>query len=114
MPSIRALKDNQPVTAVNDGETLAVECTVERVHPADNLTFQIMSGDTAVSAKRAAGVVTGNNSDGTVTVSQISRVTFSRSYSTTETGLTCKVCQSHRCNRSAILAVTVARATHGT
>ena len=113
MPSIRALKDNQPVTAVNDGETLAVECTVERVYPADNLTFQLMSGDNILPGRKADNA-TVTNSDRTVTVSQLFTVTFSRSYSTTETGLTCKVCQSRRCNRSAILAVTVARATHGT
>ena len=100
-PSIRALRDDQAVTQVIHGEALDVECTVERVYPVDSLTFQLMSGDTAVSS-RQSGDIYGTNSDGTLRVTKVFGVVFARSYSTTEDGLTCKVYhstgdyQSHR------------------
>ena len=53
MPRIRALRDSQMVTEINEGESLDVECTVDRVHPAENPTFQLMSGGTTVSNREA-------------------------------------------------------------
>ena len=91
MPGIVALRYNQPVTVVNDGETLDVECSVERVYPVDGLEFQLMSGATEVSS-RQSGDSTGTNSDGTFSVkTAFSSQNFLRSYSSTEAGLTCKV-----------------------
>ena len=79
------------MTEVNYGETLDVECTVNRVYPVDDLEFQLMSGDTAVTS-RQSGTSTGTNSDGTFSATKVfNNQRFLRSYSSTESGLTCKV-----------------------
>ena len=95
------------MTEINDGETLDVECTVDRVYPVDNLEFQLMSGDNEVTG-RQSGIITDTNSDGAVTATKIFSVEFRKSYSSTEAGLMCKVYHPRDDNQSEKLAVTVA------
>ena len=91
VPYIRALRDNQTVTEVNEGEILDVECTVDRVYPDDGLEFQLMSGAFAVTS-RLSGRIAFTNSGGTFSATKIfSNLLFLRSYSATEDGLTCRV-----------------------
>ena len=79
------------MTEVNDGETLDVECTVDRVYPVDGLQFQLMSSNTAVSSTQS-GSSTETNSDDTFNVIKTFRdQRYLRSYSPTQDGLVCKV-----------------------
>ena len=107
VPRVRALRDNQPVSEVNDGETLDVECTVEAVYPVDVLQFQLMSGDNEVTGRRS-GISTVTNSDGAVSATKIFSVEFRKPYSSTDAGLMCKVYHPRDDNQSEKLAVTVA------
>ena len=111
LSSIRAFRDNQLVTEVNEGETLDVECTVDRVYPVHDLEFQLINGDNMLPG-RQTGDITGTNSDGTFTARKVFSVTFSRSYSSTETGLMCKVYHPRGDNQSEELAVIVACESH--
>ena len=106
IPIIQALRDNQPVTEVNDGETLEVECTVERVYPVDNLEFQLMSGGRIVH-DRESGDTPVRNSDGTFSITKFFSVEFSRSYSSAQQGLTCGVFHSWGDSQSERLPLTV-------
>ena len=105
-PRIRVWKNNQPVTVVNNGETLDVECTVERVYPVDGLEFQLMSG-VAILSSRQSDDITGTNSDGTISATKIFRVEFRRSYSSTLEGLTCSVFHSRGNSQSGLLSIIV-------
>ena len=106
MPGIRALRDNQPVTEVDDGAMLDVECTVDRVYPVGSLDFQLMSGDTAVSS-RQSGVST-EGSDGTFRVTHLfSNQRYVKSYSPPEDGMTCQVRHSRGNKQSDPLQVNV-------
>ena len=90
MPRIRALRDNEPVSEVNDGEMLDVECTVDRVYPVDNLNFQLISDDTVVSSRQSG--ISNEGSDGTFSVTNVfSNQRYFRSYSLTEDGVACQV-----------------------
>ena len=107
MPRIQALRGNQPVTEVNEGETLDVDCSVERVYPVDDLQFQLMSRDTAVSS-RESGVSPDTNPDGTYRVLTVFSVAFSGwSFSATRDGLKCNVSHSRGDNQSDSLQLTV-------
>ena len=107
MPRIQAFRNiYQPLTAVNAEETLDVRCTVERVYPATNLEFQLMSGDSAVSS-RQLGFINGTSTDGSVSVSTLFSVSFRLSYSVTQDGLICRVYHPRGINRSERLQVMV-------
>ena len=95
------------MTEVDDGETLDVECTVDRVYPADRLEFQLMSGDTVVTGSESGDVIGTDSDDGAVSVSNVFSVEFSRSYSSTEQGLTCGVFHTLGDTRSERLSVIV-------
>ena len=95
------------MTEVNDGETLGVECTVDRVYPVNNLEFQLMSGDTAVTGRESGDSTGIDSEDGAVSVSNVFSVEFRRSYSSTEQGLTCGVFHTLGDTRSERLSVIV-------
>ena len=83
-----------------------MECTVDRVYPVDGLEFQLMSDDTVVTSRQSG--ISSVNRDDTFSVTKVFSVTFSRSYSSTEAGLTCKVYHSRGNSQSVHLAVVVA------
>ena len=95
------------MTEVNDGETLDVECTVDRVYPVNGLQFQLMSGDTVVTGSESGDITDIDSEDGAVSVSNVFSVEFRRSYSSTEQGLTCGVFHPRGNSQSEHLSVTV-------
>ena len=95
------------MTEVNDRETLDVECTVDRVYPVDNLEFQLVSGDTAVTGSESGDITGIDSEDGAVRVSNVFSVEFRRSYSSTEQGLTCGVSHTRGDKQSERLSVIV-------
>ena len=96
------------MTEVNDGETLDVECTVERVYPVGDLEFQLVSGDNAVSNSQSGVSTSTNSDDGSVSITKIFSVEFLGSDSSTEAELQCKVQHSRGDSQSEQLSVTVA------
>ena len=96
------------MTEVNDGETLDVECTVDRVYPVGDLEFQLVSGDNAVSSSRSDIRTDTNSNDGAVGVTKTFSVQFLGSDSSTEAELQCKVQHSRGDSQSEQLSVTVA------
>ena len=104
VPRILALKNNRQVTEVKDGETLDVECTVERVYPVHNLKFQLISGETLLMSSSDPGTIS-TNKDGTFRASKVFSVIFSSSYSSTEDGLMCKADNERGDNQSGRLLV---------
>ena len=96
------------MTEVNDGETLDVECTVERVYPVGDLEFQLVSGDNAVSNSQSGVSTDTNSDDGAISATRTFSVEFLGSDSLTDAELQCKVNHTRGNEQSAQLSVTVA------
>ena len=79
----------------DEGTSVDILCSLERVYPRENLKFAIISGDgTQLTSQESADLASPLNSDGTYHLQKLFSVILDRSYHERE--LRCQVFYNHR------------------